>query len=651
MHIVEIIFILLGASLFCITLLKYLKMPTMFGYLLLGIGIGPHGFKFIEQSHHIAEIAELGIMAVMFTLGLKFSVTKIMSSKQYVFGLGGLQVSSTLVLATVVTKYALGVSWYEAFLFGSVVTMSSTAVISKLLIDQGEVHTPHGTRSIAILIFQDLAVIPLLVYFAYDPSDTGAPLYTTILSSLAVIAILVFVAPRVMPPLVDFFANQRSNEIFTVFALVLVVGISLLTHLAGLSMVLGSFLAGMLLSESRHRYLIEDIIRPFREIFLGFFFVSIGLLLSPEVFTEQWLLILVATVLVVVFKPLIIYGLTRAMHTHQWTAMQVGASLGGTGEFGFVLLTAAATATGSELLQVMLAVNLVCMFTPTFLLGLVTKLRNSLGSSEWLLQARDLTRIASQTGDLKDHVILCGFGHNSRVIIRMLKKHDIPWVAIESDYERSKAAQEAGFNVVFGDARNAESLIALGIFKAKSLIITHGVQSATVQTVQAAKGVAPSLPITVKVLGDTDIEEVRDAGASYLSIAAMETGATMAARVMQEYGISPQAISHDVRQMHEDMIKHGGSNLFQSSVMDASDNDHVPRPGKIRLLEGSKATGMTVTQLLALLKGSKVEFLHLERNHKTVPSEENEVLQANDDIVISGNQYDLDAAEALLRGE
>ncbi len=651
MHIIELIFILLGAGLLFITLLKYLKMPTMFGYLILGLAIGPHGFSFIEQSRNIAEIAELGIMAVMFTLGLKFSVTKILSSKQLVFGLGGLQVVLTLLIATPAAKYAFGVSWHDAFLFGSVVTMSSTAVISKMLIDKGEVSTPHGTRSISILIFQDLAVIPLLVYFAYDPSEAGVGLHTTILTSLGVIGLLVFVAPRVMPPLVNFFASQRSNEIFTLFALVLVVGVSLLTHLAGLSMVLGAFLTGMLLSESRHRYMIEDIIRPFREIFLGFFFVSIGLLVSPQVFTDQWLPIVASVCLVLLLKPLIIYGITRAMRTHQWTAVQVSVALGGTGEFGFVLLTAAASATDSRFLQVMLAINLVCMFSPTLLLGVASKLRNTISDSEWLLQARDLTRIASQTSGLQDHVILCGFGQNSRVITRMLKKHDIEWVAVESDYERFKAAQGAGFNVVFGDGRNSESLIALGIFRAKALIITHGNQSATVQTVHAAKSIAPAVPVTVKILGDADIAEVRDAGASYLSISAIETGATMAARVLQEYGISPQAVAHDVRQIHEDMVKHGGLNLFQSTVIDAAENDTVPRPGKVRLLDDSKAIGMSVAQLLRLLDGSKVEFLHLERDSKPVDGGEEEVLQANDNVVLSGNQYDLDAAEALLRGE
>ena len=651
MSLVEFIFVLLGASLVCITFLKYLKMPTMFGYLILGVAIGPHGFKFVEQSQNIAEIAELGIMAVMFTLGLKFSINKLASSKEYVFGLGGLQVLATLALATIGARYALDVTWHDALLFGSVVSMSSTAVISKLLIDRGEVSTPHGTRSISILIFQDLAVIPLLVYFAYDPSNTDVSLYTTILSSLVVIAVLVFIGPRIMPPLVDFFASQRSNEIFTVFALMLVIGISLLTHLAGLSMVLGSFVTGMLLSESRHRYLIEDIIRPFREIFLGFFFVSIGLLIAPSVFTDQWLLVLVTAVLVLVLKPIIIYAIARFMHTHQWTATQVGISLGGTGEFGFVLLTAASATTNMDFLQVMLAVNLVCMFSPTILLGVVKKLRSRMGDSDWLLRARDLTRIASQTSGLSDHVILCGYGQNSRVITRLLNKHSIPWVAIESNFERYKAAKEAGFNVVFGDARNMETIIALGIFSAKSMIITHGVQSSTVQTVQAARSISPSLPITVKVLGDANIAEVRDAGASYLSITAIESGATMAARVMQEYGISPQAITFDVRQIHEEMLKHGGSNLFHSTVMDASDNDSIPRPCMIHVSEDSRVVGMTLSELLDLLKGSKVEFLHLQRGKKSYSLEEGEILQADDNIVVSGNQYDLDAVEALLHGE
>ena len=529
--------------------------------------------------------------------------------------------------------------------------MSSTAVISKLLIDKGEFNTPHGTRSISVLIFQDLAVIPLLVYFAYDPGETGVPLYTTIVTSIGVIAALVFIAPRIMPPIVNFFAQQQSNEIFTVFALMLVIGISLLTHFAGLSLVLGSFLTGMLLANSRHRYLIEDIIRPFREIFLGFFFVSIGLLISPEVFIEEWHLIIIATVVLLLVKPIIIYIITRLIHTHHWTSIQVAVALGGTGEFCFVLLTAAATSTNPDFLQLVLAVNLVCMFSPTMLLGVVTKIRNRMGKSEWLLQARDLTRIAAKTSDLEDHVILCGFGQHARVIIRMFKSHKIPWVAIDSNFELYSAANKAGFNVVFGDARHSEALIALGIFRAKALIITHGIRSATVQIIQAARSLSPNIPVTAKVMGDVDIKEVKDAGASYLSISAIESGTTMASRVMNDFGISPQAVNYTVRQLHETIIKQHDPGFVSDPSQPLVENESVRRPSKVKLLDNSKVVGMSIAQLVKLLEEFRVEFLHLERDSKSVEAKEDEILKANDHLTLSGNQYDLDVAEAVLRGE
>ena len=648
MHIVEFLFLLLAASLVFITLFKYLRLPTLFGYLLLGIFLGPYGMEFIKQEQNISEIAELGIMALMFTLGLKFSITKLASSRRYVFQLGGLQVASCMTIATLLSHFLLGFGWHDSLLFGSIIAMSSTAVISKLLIDRGEVSTPHGTRSVAVLIFQDLAVIPLLIFFSHDANQTDQSLITLFLTATAVIFVLVFIAPYLMPRIVDFFAKQQSNEIFTVFVLCLVSGISLLTHLAGLSMVLGSFLTGMLLSESRHRYLIEDIIRPYREIFLGFFFVSIGLLLVPNVFRDQWLLILCLSLVVLLIKPMIIYVIARRMNSHIWTASQVAISLGGTGEFGFVLLTAATTVSDNLFLQVMLAVNLVCMVTPTMALGLLRRMR-SRSKSDWLLQARDLTRIVAQVGAIDNHVIVIGYGQNGRVIVKLLDKRKIPWIAVDNNYERSKAAGTAGVNVVYGDARTTETLIALGIFKAKSLIITHGIQSAAVQTVQAAHGLCPSLPITVKVLGHSEIKEVHDAGASYLSVAAIESGATMAARAMQEYGVSNQAIAHDIRSLHDDVVKYGGGHfLMDSTVMDAMANDAVMRPFVLEVTDESIIYGKAVTTLLELIKDTQAEFLYIERNDQQQNPDSDLVLQDGDKIVLRGNQFDLDITQALL---
>ena len=648
MHIIEFVFLLLAASVILTTLLRHFQLPTLLGYLVIGLCIGPAGFQMVTDSSTINSIAEFGILAMMFTLGLKFSVPKLMSSKAHVFGLGGLQMLSVIVIASPWLHFILGVSWHSTILFASVLAMSSTAVVSKSLLESGEITTPHGVRSISVLLFQDMAVIPLLIYFSYDSAASDATLLPIVLTISAVIFFLVYIMPRVIPPVVDFFAKMGTAEIFTLFALSLVVGLAVLTELAGLSIALGAFVTGMLLSDSRHRYLIEDIISPFREIFIGLFFISIGLLIDPGVFKQQWQLILIISLLLLTLKPLLIFTLTTLLGAHRWTAIYTAVALGGTGEFGFVLLTAAVIGSNAELVQVIFAVNLACMIAPSMLLGVIGKMRTRLAQDEWMLQARDVTAVAKQAKNLKDHVILCGYGQHSRIITRFLNKRAIPWVATELNYEIYASSHKAGLNVVYGDARNSEILIALGVHDAKAMVITYTVQSSTVQAVQAARNIAPDLPITVKVHGQGQIQEVRDAGASYLSIADIESGATMAARVLQEYGISNQIISHDIHDLHEEMVKHGGS-LMHRLAMDSMKNDSTACPFLFLVSDRSQALGKTLEWLKQTLRSSNVEFIDVHRNDKRIELGEDGVFEKNDSIVLSGNQFDLDAVEALLQ--
>lgn len=649
MHIIEFVFLLLAASVMLTTLLRYFHLPTLLGYLLIGLGIGPAGFALITDPSTIHAVAEFGILAIMFTLGLKFSVAKILKSKVYVFGLGGLQVLAVIALTAPGLHYLLGIDWQQSMLFASVIAMSSTAVVSKTLMESGEIATPHGTRSISVLLFQDLAVIPMLIYFSYEGESDELSLIPIVLTVSGAILLLVYIMPRVIPPVLDFFAKMQTNEIFTLFALALVVGLAVLTELAGLSMALGAFVTGMLLSDSRHRYMIEDIISPFREIFVGLFFVSIGLLILPQVYVEQWQLILVLSLLVLILKPLIIFALTTLLGAHRWTAIYTAVALGGTGEFGFVLLTTAVAASSeSQLMQVVLAVNLVCMIAPSMLLGAIGRMRTLLAGDEWNLQARDVTTIAKQAKDLHDHVILCGYGQHSRIITRLLNKRSIPWIATELNHEIYTAARKAGLNVVYGDARNTEILLALGINDAKAMVITYTVQSATVQAVHAARSIMPSLPITVKVHGQSQIKEVRDAGASYLSIADIETGVTMAARALQEYGISNRIISHDVRELHEEMVQHGGSFMHQL-VMDTMENSSIARPVIFVVSERSTLLGQTVGQLQETLKASGVEYLGVKRDDKDVELGADETFGLDDQVMLSGNEFDLEAIEALLQ--
>ncbi len=640
--IIEIVFLLLGGGLIAVTVLRYLKLPLLLGYLIVGIAVGPHGMELFDSDTDITSLAELGIMAMMFTLGLKFSVARLRSSKRLVLGLGGLQVSVCLGIVTLLAITLFEFDWRTSILIGSIVAMSSTAVVSKLLIERGEVTTPHGTRSISILIFQDLAVIPLIILFSSGDAGT-TNIWIELLKAVVLFVVLIVIAPKVMPSVVRFFSQLASSEVFTLFVLCFIIGISLLTYSAGLSLVLGSFVAGMLLSESHHRYLIEEIIRPYSEIFLGFFFVSIGLLVVPAGLLENWPIIVAGTFAVLLFKPAIIFGLTKFMGTHSWTAVYTAVALGGTGEFGFVLLTAASSTMDATIVQILLGINLLCMVSPTLLLPTIELIRARWFGQDWLLQARDLTKIINQASDIAEPVILSGYGQNGKIICRLLDRQSIPWISIENNYERAQVGMQAGKNVVYGDARNAEVLLAAGIANARALVITHGMHAQTVKTTHIAHQLNPELAIIAKTLSSDEEQEVLQAGASHVITAALETGSGLAVRAMQICGLDNNTIlssiyvpQGSISDSESDLLPAVASELFASSQLS---NSYGIK--EIEIVKDSKIVGLTSDKLIKLLEKTQVKVLYLQRDNQNIQPDATFTLEAKDVLFLEGNSTQL----------
>ena len=648
MGVIEIVFLLLGGGLLTVTFLRYLKLPTLFGYLILGMSVGPHGMDLIATDTDVTQLAELGIMALMFTLGLKFSITRLMNSKRLVLMLGGLQFGVCLGIAAIFAVVVLGIDALTAVLIGSIVAMSSTAIVSKMLIERGEVTTPHGTRMISVLIFQDLAVIPLLILFSRE--QVGSAIWINLLQAVGLIAVLVVVAPRVMPAIVNYFARIGSSEVFTLFVLFFIVGASLLTYSTGLSLVLGSFVAGMLLSESHHRYHIEEIIRPYSEIFLGFFFVSIGLLIVPGDLYAHWAVIIAVTGAVLVCKPLVIYALVRLLRTHQWTAAYTAAGLSGTGEFGFVLLAAAASNADAQILQILLGINLLCMLAPALLIPLVERLRAKLFGHDWLLQARDLTKIISQAATIRDHVILCGFGQNAKVVCNLLDRQNIPWLAIENNNERAQAGAQGGKNVVYGDARNTEILIAAGLISAKALLITHGLQAQTAKTVYTAHRLNPKIAIIAKARGSEQAHEISAAGATHVITSAIETGTSLAVRAMQIYGVDGKAIMSEVYALPDTSAEKDNAVIasLAAEIFSATRHDAEYAITQIDVAAGDQLDGVSEDKLAGLLAGNGVKVVYVQRDGQNIQPGTACTLQPGDVLFLEGNSTQVATVSASL---
>ncbi|MBF2734826.1 MAG: cation:proton antiporter [Betaproteobacteria bacterium AqS2] len=647
LHVPEYIFIMLAASLVLITVLRRFKLPTIFGYLILGMLLGPHGAEFFAEGTDVTGIAELGIMAIMFSIGLEFSFSRLITARRYVFGIGGFQVMGCAAVVVAVMKYGLGFNWHDSLLAGAVISLSSTAVISKMLIEEGLLSSPQGTRSISVLIFQDLAFIPMLILANYTTEGEGASdsVLSLLASSVGILALILIVAPRVMPLVVDYFAKLGSSEIFTIFVLTLIMGISVLTYKGGLSMALGSFLTGMLLSESRHRFIIHDIIKPFREIFLGFFFVSIGLLIDPNAFYEFLVPIVLGCLAVLVLKPLFIYGTVKLFGSHHWTAIYTGLALGGTGEFGFVLLTAAAASTDSDLLQILFAINLVCMGTAPIMIDVAQKVKDRLLTTDWLIKARDLTRAAQQGSELDHHVIIAGFGQNARILVRLLNRYSVPWLAIESNYQLFDSASKAGLNVIYGDSCQEETMLAANLFAAKALVLTHGIQANNVRTIEQARNLRKDLPIFIKVQGQAEIAECQEAGASYIAVTSMEIGAALAKETLREFNVRPEMVEHEARTMHDTIVQEGGMNIVHdiaTSYYDSEDADRR-RPHPLIVAESNGLPGKARGAFEQTLQKFDIALLRIERGDQLVEMVSADFLEEGDVLIIDANDFQMDA--------
>src|SRR5688572_7718520 len=353
------VLVLLASSVIAVALCRSARLPPMIGYLVTGLALGPHALGVVSEREETHRLAEFGVVFLMFSIGLEFSLTKLKSMRQLVFGLGAAQVGTTIVLA-VAAAAAFGVSWQVGLALAGIAAMSSTAIVSKLLAERGELDSPHGREVIAVLLFQDLAFVPLVVLYPVlaQPADAiGAAVAIALAKAAAALFIVIVGGPRPMRAWLRAVARRRSNELFVLNVLLVTLVAAFITAAAGLSLVLGAFLAGMLISETEYRFQVEQDIKPFRDVLLGLFFVTVGMMLDPGLVIAQFWLVVLFLALLMLVKGVLIAALSAAFGAKGGTALRVGLSLAQGGEFGFVLLTLAGIAgiVSEALLQPMLA--------------------------------------------------------------------------------------------------------------------------------------------------------------------------------------------------------------------------------------------------------------------------------------------------------
>jgi K+:H+ antiporter len=515
MSVLDIIELVLICSLGAVILLHFLRLPSILGYLLIGVLVGPYGFGIINDPHVTVEIAEIGVVFLLFTIGLEFSLSRLVELKRYVFIYGIAQVCLTISITAVAGMW-LSLSKEQAVVVGAVVAMSSTAIVTKLLKEQNELGMPHGLLAIGILLFQDLAVIPLLILIPrFALADTGG-VFTDIVSALikgggAIIMILVM-GRWILKPLFSHIARMHSLEIFTLTTLVVTLSAAWVTNYFGLSYPLGAFVAGMMLGETEFRHQIAIDIRPFRDIFLGLFFISIGLQINGYslILYWQWILLVLAALILMKFG-LIFVLCWRASRERLKNSMATALVLAHGGEFSFAILNLAIVYNilPSDYVQVILAAIFLSMLVAPIFIRFNQKIVDRLFKID--VKEKPLPVIGTNT-EVEAHVIICGFGRVGETIAAILEKQHIDFIGLDLNVDIVKTAQKSKIPIYFGDAQQKEILYACNLAKAKAIVLSFYDRELTPIIIKNIRLINPNITILARCFSDSEVDELVDLG-------------------------------------------------------------------------------------------------------------------------------------------
>ena len=478
----ELTLLLLGAAVLGVVAFRMLHLPPMLGYLVVGILIGPYGFGLAQDNETTHTLAEFGVVFLMFSIGLEFSLPKLSSMRRTVFGLGMAQVVVTLV-ATMLYGWLLAyllpsvkdISWQAAFALGGAMAMSSTAIVSKLLTERLELESEHGRRTIGILLFQDLALVPLLIVvpaLARPHGTLAADLLWAALKAVCVLVVLLVLGQKLIRRWLNVVVRRRSQELFMLNLLLITLGAAWITERAGLSLALGAFVAGMVISETEYKHQVEEDIKPFRDVLLGLFFITIGMLLNAALVLQHWWLVLLLLTGPILLKFAVIAALAKLFGASTGIALRTGLALAQAGEFGFVLINqmGGLKMVDPLLIQLVLASMVISMLLAPFIIAKSDAIVLKLSANEWMMQSLALTQIATRTMSTQKHVIIAGFGRSGQNLAKLLEEEGIAYQALDLDPDRVRSAQAAGAQVSYGDAARRESLKAAGIHRAAAKI-------------------------------------------------------------------------------------------------------------------------------------------------------------------------------------
>ena len=643
---------ILSSAVLIVWLFRRLQLPAILAYLVAGVLVGEHGLALAHEHVDYDHFAELGIVFLLFTLGLEFSLPKLLAMRHLVVTVGSLQVIISLVLFMVVAMF-FGQSFAAAITIGGILALSSTAIVIRQLSESGGMKKKSGQLSVAVLLFQDVAVVPLLIVIPLlaqggDSSFIMALLFALV-KGVFVVSLLLLAGKWLLPRLFNLVAQVRTDELFVLTTLLVTLVASALTQWFGLSMALGAFLAGMMLGESQYKHQLEADIRPYRDILLGLFFVTVGMKLNIGVVFSSPFIIISLLICFMLVKVAVVVLLAKRAGESSKDAWAAGIMLAQMGEFGFVLIALASQVEvlSATTASILLGTGVLSMAITPYMIS------NARKWALWLNKEKQIDTQAleelPQNTSLHDHVIICGFGRIGQTVSRFLKQESIDFVAIDIDPLRTTKAREAGENVLFGSSRQAELLHAAKLSKAKLVVIAFGEDKQSLDVIQKVRSLAPNVPILVRTRNDDQLDELHAAGANEVVPESLEGSLMLVSQVLSLSGIPFSRIVRRVQKERKNHYNHLHG-FFQGEHTDLSPDkiDRIEFAHAIILTDDSFAVGKTISALK--LDERRVFVIALRRNN--IESEEPDVetvLLPQDTLIVRGKPRRVERAERFVQ--
>lgn len=648
------VMILLAGAVFVVAVARRLGLPAILGYIVVGMALGPHAAGLVTDSATTQLLAELGVVFLLFTLGLEFSLPRMIAMRNEVFGLGAAQVLATTAVVACIAA-ALGVPWLMGIVLGGALSMSSTAIIMAQLTDTGELNRTHGRLSFSMLLFQDLAFVPLLALAsAISQGDEHFSLVSTSIAVAGgVLAVVVVLAAGrwLLRPLFNEIAHSRLRELFTMAVLFVVLASAWISHRAGLSLALGGFLSGMMFAETDYRHQIETVIRPFKDILLGLFFITVGMLLDVHLLIDEFPLVSALLLGLIAIKAAVATLVTRFFVGSTFKAVRTGLVISIGGEFGIALLTLILQGNGvaPEIVQPLLVAIVLSMVLSPFLIG------NNKAVARFLLREKGppggaIARDEAITSSIaeREHVILCGFGRVGQNIGRVLEAQGFEFIAVDLDPARIRAARQAGDPVIYGDSADEELLVIAGLHKANAVVISFSNPATALDILHSVRRIRPDVPVLVRTQDDARLQELKHAGATDVVPETFEASLSLVSQVLLLLNVpAPNVVRviGEIRTNRYSLLRNVVTRDWEHPI------EHAPQDGEelksVVIPPGAWAVGRTVQEVRA--RGAEVAFTGIRRQGilGREPSPEAR-LREGDIVVIYGEPKDLERAESVM---